>query len=75
MRRFTDRAGGSWEVVAGRESWGAIFALFIPVNDPGPLRQTPLKASSYEEANVELGGLDDEALQALLDRSDPKAPG
>ena len=72
MRRFTDGSGRSWEVVAGRESWGAIFAIFIPVDGDDDLRQTPLAASSYQAANAELGALDEASLAALLDRSVPK---
>lgn len=72
MRRFTDRDGRSWEVVAGRESWGSIVALFIPVV-PGPdIRQTPLHAPGYELAEVELDRMGEAGLQDLLDRSQPK---
>jgi len=70
--RFTAADGREWEVVAGRESWGAIVAIFIPVGDDQALRQTHLSAASYEEANAELGALGQEALQALLDRAIPK---
>jgi len=70
--RFTADDGCEWEVVAGRESWGAIVAIFIPVEEDQALRQTHLTAASYEEANTELGALGQEALQALLDRATPK---
>jgi hypothetical protein len=72
MRRFDDSEGRPWEVVAGRESWGAIFAIFIPVEGDGGVRQTALKASSYDEANVELGRLSQASLRELLERSTPK---
>lgn len=75
MRRFTDDTGREWEVVAGRESWGAIYAIFIPVDGEGPLRQTHLQAESYEQANQEMDALDDTAMQGLLDRSTEKSLG
>lgn len=73
MRTFTDATGRSWDVVAGRESWGAIFAIFIPRKESGEIRQTPLDAASYGEATVELDALSEEDLRAMLDRSDPKS--
>jgi hypothetical protein len=72
MRRFTDTTGRDWEVVAGRESWGALFAIFVPVGGEEAVRQTPLSASSYEDANRELGGLEESELRDLLRRSEPK---
>lgn len=72
MRRFTDATGRDWEVVAGRESWGALFAIFVPVGRDDAVRQTPLSASSYEDANRELGGLEESDLRDLLRRSEPK---
>lgn len=85
MRSFEDEHGRVWDVVAGRESWGAVFAIFIPRRGssedtageratPEP-RQTPLQATGYAEANRELEGLDDDGLRALLARSDPKTIG
>ena len=74
MRRFDDHEGQSWEVVAGRESWGALFAIFIPVGGPEGLamRQSPMSASSYEEATAAFDTLDDDGLRELLGRSEPK---
>lgn len=85
MRTFEDERGRVWDVVAGRESWGAVFALFIPRRGssdaatgerdaPGP-RQTSLQATGYAEANRELERLDDDGLRELLARSDPKTIG
>lgn len=74
MRRFTDAEGRGWEVVVGRESWGAFFAIFIP-REEGAFRQTMLSGSSYEEATRELEGLDGQALTDLFQRSDPKTIG
>lgn len=72
MRRFTDRDGRVWEVVAGRESWGAIVALFIPVAEGEVVRQAPMKASGYELAEAEMDRMGEAGLQELLDRSEPK---
>lgn len=77
MRIFQDADGDRWDVVAGRESWGALVAIFIPrdrhgTEGPGRgnrIRQAPLRSSSYEEAAGELRGLDDEELRSLLERS------
>lgn len=77
MQRFTDSSGTEWDVVLGRESWGALLALFVPVRrDTGkPVRQAPLHASAYDAAASELNELDHAALQQLLDRSVVKEEG
>ncbi len=72
MRRFQDRAGVRWDVVLGRESWGALYALFVPAGGPGGVRQTPLRTPSYEAAQRELDESSEERLQELLERSEPK---
>ena len=72
MRRFTDREGRQWEVVPGRESWGTIVALFIPVEAGPDIRQAPLTASGYEMAEAELDRMGEAGLQELLDGSHPK---
>jgi len=74
MRRFTDRDGRSWEVVPGRESWGTIVALFIPVGDDGEIRQAALAAPGYEAAEAELDRMGEPGLQELLDRAVPRTP-
>ena len=71
MRRFTDRDGLPWDVVLGRESWGALLALFVP-SGSAPIRQAPLDAVSYDAAVQQLDALSDEALQRLLDGSHVK---
>jgi hypothetical protein len=68
MRRFKDRHGNDWDVVLGRESWGALLALFVPARD-GAVRQSMLASSSYDAATQELNDLDDGSLQQLLERS------
>ncbi|HSM04945.1 MAG TPA: hypothetical protein VK858_09975 [Longimicrobiales bacterium] len=72
MIRFTDRDGRSWEIVAGRESWGAIVALFIPTQDGATIRQSPLPAAGYEEATTRLEAMTPAEVQELLDGSEPK---
>jgi hypothetical protein len=69
MRKFRDREGRGWDVVLGRESWGALLALFIPERSDVPARQAMLRASAYDAAMQELDELDDGALQELLERS------
>jgi hypothetical protein len=76
MRRFQDRRGIAWDVVLGRESWGASVALFVPPTTSDlDVRQAPLTASAQDAAMRELEGLDDAALQALLDRSTGRQEG
>ncbi len=73
MRRFNDERGATWDVVVGRESWGTLYALFVPAG-PGqaqPMRQALLQSAGYEQAQQELDGLDDEALHALFAASQP----
>lgn len=75
MRDFTDEAGRRWQVVVGRESWGAIFAIFVPRGHDAPPRQAPMRASGYGAANEELGRLTEEDLRGMLASSEPKTPG
>ena len=71
MQRFIDRQGVTWDVVLGRESWGALLALFVPTGDSPHVaaRQAPLASAGYDAAMQELNELDGAALQSLLDRS------
>ncbi|HSH46372.1 MAG TPA: hypothetical protein VK966_11065 [Longimicrobiales bacterium] len=73
MRRFTDPEGRTWDVVVGRESFGAFLALFIPAaGTPAGNRQALLGAESRADADSELGALDEAGLNELLQRSEPK---
>jgi hypothetical protein len=73
MRRFTDAEGRNWDVTIGRESWGALYALFIPVGSrTEPVRQALLQASDHIAAERELDAMDEAALRALLQRSVPR---
>jgi hypothetical protein len=76
MRRFQDRRGVAWDVVLGRESWGASVALFVPpTNSDLDVRQAALQAATQDAALRELDALDDAALQALFDRSTGRQEG
>jgi hypothetical protein len=69
VRRFVDRTGRRWDVVIGRESWGAHCALFVALGEGGEVRQVALRASARDEAMTELDALDDDGLQQMLDTS------
>lgn len=76
MRQFQDRTGVAWDVVLGRESWGASVALFVPPVTSGlAVRQAPLQAVAQDAAVRELDDMNDAALQALLDRSTTRQEG
>lgn len=73
MWRYEDAEGGRWDVVVGRESWGAMMALFVPRGGAASgVRQTPLGSASYEQALQELEGLGPAGLGELFSRSKPK---
>jgi hypothetical protein len=74
MRRFTDAAGRPWDVVVGRESWGTLYALFIPagVGRAESIRQALLRSESYEGAQLELDGCEEATLARLFEQSEPK---
>ena len=72
MRRFTDAQGRAWDAVLGRESWGTVFAIFVPVKSGPAVRQTPLSAEAVERAAADLDDLDESALRSLFERSAPK---
>ena len=65
MKRYVDEQGREWDVVLGRESWGALLALFVP-RGPGSPRQAMLDTSDYNAAQQELDALDDAALAEML---------
>lgn len=60
-------------MVVGRESWGALYAIFVP-RDGGAVRQALLKAKGTDEAHRELEEMADVALLDLLGRAEPKEP-
>jgi hypothetical protein len=70
MRRFIDPTGAEWDVLAGRESWGTVCALFVPVRRPGAaIRQTVLPGNGTEAAELALDEMNEYELNALLQRS------
>lgn len=68
MRRFQTADREPWDVVVSRSSWGVYHLLFVPVNK-GPVRQIHLEASSAEEAERSLAGMDEGDLRDLFERS------
>jgi hypothetical protein len=76
MRYLQDQGGTTWDVVLGRESWGASVALFVPpAASDMPNRQTTLAAAGHDQAARDLENMDEIALRALFDRSTPKPEG
>ena len=74
MRRFVDGDGQAWDVVLGRESWGALYALFVPAG-PGhdrPVRQAPLRAAGYDAAHGELMNADEARIAELFRNAVPR---
>ena len=73
MRRFEDPRGRQWDVVVGRESFGALYALFVPAGETrAETRQTLLHADSQVEAQERLSDMSLEELTELFERSEPK---
>ncbi len=73
MRRFTDPRGRSWDVVVGRESFGALYALFVPAADTrAETRQTLLQAESQAGARQSVEDMPEDELTELFERSEPK---
>ena len=73
MRRFKDPRGRDWEVVVGRESFGALYALFVPAGGTrAETRQALLQAESQAAAQEQLGSMSEDEVTALFERSDPK---
>lgn len=74
VRSFRDRKGGAWDVVLGRESWGALYALFVPVEAARGegVRQALLRAESYTEAQQQIEEMGREQLANLFATSQPK---
>jgi hypothetical protein len=74
VRRHVDRQGRAWDVLLGRESFGAFVALFVPAGEnPAPPRQAHLRADSQAAGDTELDALSTEELDELLEGSEPKS--
>ena len=74
MRRFSDADGRTWDVVLGRESWGTLYALFVPagIGRDEPIRQALLRSSGYDQAQRELETMDEPDLLRLLADAEPR---
>lgn len=74
MRRLDDPHGRPWDVVLGRESWGTLYALFVPagVGRSERIRQKLLDSESYEVAQQEIEEMSEERLARLFAESQPK---
>lgn len=73
MRRFTDPRDREWDVVVGRESFGALYALFVPAAETrAETRQALLQADSKMAAAELVDAMSHEELTALFERSEPK---
>lgn len=72
MRRFVGVDGTAWDVVVGRESWGTVVAIFVPLGREEAPRQALLETSSTEEGLRELQAASEEELRRWLNRSSLK---
>ena len=61
-------------MVVGRESWGTLVAIFVPLAGTTGMRKTLLDASGRGAGHSEIDGLSEGELQALLNRSEPAGP-
>jgi hypothetical protein len=76
VRRFEDPRGRTWDVVVGRESFGALYALFVPAGETrAETRQTLLQADSQAAAEESLAEMSDDEMTKLFERSEPKRLG
>lgn len=74
MRRWTDPEGREWDVVIGRESWGALCALFVPRSASAEVaaRQAALHAADHVAAETELARMDEHEIATLFQASSEK---
>ena len=73
MRRYVDPRGRTWDVVVGRESFGALYALFVPAAETrAETRQALLQADSQTAARQGLEAMSEDELTELFERSEPK---
>lgn len=60
-------------MVVGRESFGALYALFVPAADTrAETRQALLQADSQGAAREALDAMSEDELTELFERSEPK---
>lgn len=74
MRGFSDREGGEWDVMVGRESWGNLVLIFSPRRGSGN-RTLLIAAETVRQAEAELAALGEDELRARLRESRPWEPG
>lgn len=73
VRSFTDPRGRSWDVVVGRESFGALYALFVPAGETrAETRQALLHAESQADAQQSVEDMTEDELTELFERSELK---
>ncbi len=73
MRRYTDPRGRDWDVVVGRESFGALYALFVPAGETrAETRQALLQQDSKAGAQAAVEAMSEEEMNDLFERSEPK---
>lgn len=70
FRAFTDKQGRRWDVGVGRESYGMQVLLFAAAAG-GEVRKALMHSNTWLEAEQELAGLSDAALQERLEASQP----
>ena len=73
MRRYTDPRGRDWDVVVGRESFGALYALFVPAGETrAETRQALLQQDSKARAQAAVEAMSEEEMNELFERAEPK---
>jgi hypothetical protein len=72
VRRFEDHSGDVWDAVVGRESWGAVVALFVPRTGDAAARQASIPVTGFEEATAWMESCSDDDLRTRLDESTEK---
>lgn len=76
MRPFVDDQGREWDVVVGRESWGSLYALFVPKGETDRgVRQALLEALSLDEGSRIVNEMGEAELGELFRGSEPKSQG
>lgn len=70
MRLIEDGEGRSWDVMVGRESWGAL-ALIFSLRGDNENRTVPIAAETLRDAERELADLTDDELRLRLAESRP----
>jgi hypothetical protein len=69
MRIFEDDAGRAWDVVVGRESYGAPVLIFS-LRDGNEVRKRMLASERMLDANQELSDLTEDELREQLRASE-----